>query len=494
MSDESAQVGVDRRRVRSYAGLVVGRLGPRAYGPVAGIFLTLLVAERTDSLFLVTFALTAGRFVTWAAYPVVGRWSDAADTRVGRRTPFMAGGLLVLAACTYAYPVVDGYWGLVALIVAARLARVFYGLPSAVATPEIFGGSRWVRAAVNVWAAGLVVGVSIRLTVVATWEADDASTWRPAYWLAATFIATAGLAILLLVREAPAAKAVARRRADGSWRQRFGEVLAQPNARVLLAAGLLSIMAAGFTERAFPIYAKQILGAGADDLAVADLVALPLGVATSIPIGYWLSRRLHRRTIAVLAALVGAGYSFAHLFLTHLWQSIGLGIVAGPFLVAVGIALAPLALQLVPRSGGVAERIGLFAGPVALAGLLANYVAAFAYDAVVHDYRVIWALSGAFGLATAVVLLGLRVPAGRQRADVRRAFREIRRAFAQNRSGGRGLFAGEVTREDADTAALLELLQRTLDPYAELEEIREARAPVAEAVFPVEERADLEDR
>ena len=44
----------------------------------------------------VTFALTADRLVSWLTYPVAGRLSDRTQSRVGRRTPYMAGSLIVM--------------------------------------------------------------------------------------------------------------------------------------------------------------------------------------------------------------------------------------------------------------------------------------------------------------------------------------------------------------------------------------------------------------
>ena len=96
----TAEPKLDPRRVRSFIGLSLGRLGPRAFGAVAGIFLALLVAERTDSLLMVTFALTAHRIVTWIAFPLAGRMSDRSHLSIGRRVPYMGGGLIVAGVCT----------------------------------------------------------------------------------------------------------------------------------------------------------------------------------------------------------------------------------------------------------------------------------------------------------------------------------------------------------------------------------------------------------
>ena len=114
-----ARTPADRRRVRSFAGLSIGRLGGRAYTAISETFLTLLVAGRTGSAFAVTFATSAHRLVEWATFPVVGAVSDNRRSALGRRVPFVAGSLLAMAAFTWAFTLVPGYWPLVAVMVAA---------------------------------------------------------------------------------------------------------------------------------------------------------------------------------------------------------------------------------------------------------------------------------------------------------------------------------------------------------------------------------------
>jgi hypothetical protein len=227
----------------------------------------------------------------------------------------------------------------------------------------------------------------------------------------------------------------------------------------------VSIAGGGFTDRAYPIYASKVLRAGGGNLAVAGLVGGPIGLVTAIPIGYLFSRLMTRKQIAIVASFAGALYAIGHLFVTHLWQSVALGILAGPFGVAIAIALAPLALQLLPRSGGLAERISLFVGPVAVIGLLASYISGLTYDHLVHDYRVIWAYAGAFGLIGTAVMFWLRVPPGQDHTDVLAMVREVRHIIVTRTGGTRRLFHGEVTAHDTDSVALLEEIQRALNPY-----------------------------
>lgn len=463
--DTAPETSYDRRRILSFIGLALGRLGPRAHGAVTGVFLALLVAERTSSLLLVTFALTAHRFATWLAFPVAGRWSDRSSTSLGRRVPFMAAGLLVAGACTALYIHATSYWALVGLLVLARIAFVAYLLPSAAVTPEAFGNSRWLRAGLAVTVGGIVVGLSIRVTVLATWEQGDPSTWSTAYYLSAGYVIFAGLAIALLVREAPGAERLVRKSDHVHWRETLRSMFAEPNANILIASVLLAIAAGGAFSRAYPIYARDVLGAGGDALAAAGIWGAVLSVPT-FALSWWLARKLTRKVNALLAGVFGCAGALAHLFVTELWQSVVIGAITQIFLVSAVVAMIPFYLRLIPRRGGLAERFGTMMAPTLLAGLVASFTTGFLFDFVVHDYRVIWIPTAIFGLAGGLVMLWLKVPPGQEHADPRRGTKLIKDVLWGKREG-RSLFRGELDQQEIDGTLLLELVADELNPYME---------------------------
>jgi MFS family permease len=458
---------LDPRRVRSFVGLVLARLGPRAHGAVAGIFLALLVGEHTGSLFLVTFALTAHRMVTWIVFPLAGRWSDRSQTSLGRRIPYMAGGLLVAGACTAVYTRASNYWMLVALLVVTRVALVAYEIPAAAVTPEAFGNSRWLRAGLAVTVGGLVVGLSIRLTAVATWDQSDPSTWTAAYYLSAGYIIFAGLAILLLVREAPDAARLARQRTSADIWETVRSVLAMPNAPVLLAALLLATAAGGAFDRVYPVYARDMLGAGGDTLAAAGILSVVLGIST-IPFAWWFAGRMSRRRTALWAGIASVISAIAHLYATELWHSVVLLAASGAFFIATAIALTPLYLQILPRRGGLGERLGVIIAPFLLAGMVAGFFTGLLFDVLVHDYRAVWIPTAVLGLAGGLVIMfGLRGPEGRAVAHPGRMFVTLRKLLWGRRSEQRQLFRGELTEHEVDGTALLELVADELNPYTQ---------------------------
>ncbi|MBV8463148.1 MAG: MFS transporter, partial [Acidimicrobiales bacterium] len=139
-SDPTAE-RIDPSRVRSFIGLSIGLVGPRANLAVSGVLLTLYVQQRASTALAVTFALTARRLVSWVTYPLAGRLSDRTRSHFGRRTPYMGGALLLLGVATWMYTVVHGYWQLVLVIVIAGQAASVFTLTNVTVVPEVFGRS-----------------------------------------------------------------------------------------------------------------------------------------------------------------------------------------------------------------------------------------------------------------------------------------------------------------------------------------------------------------
>ncbi len=464
-----ASVGadLDPRRLRSLIGLTLARLGPRARGAVSGTFLTLLVGEHTKSLFAVTFALVVHRAITWLANPIAGRISDKSETPIGRRVPYMAAGLLATGACTAFVTHANSYWSLVALLLGARLAYVVYYVPSAAVTPETFGSNRWVRALAIIGVGGLIVGTSIRVTVLATWNQNDPNTWAPAYYLAAAYIAFAALSIIFLVREAPSAQRLAKRaQHDHHPLDGIRSVFAAPNAKVLLLGVCLALASGGAFERVYPLWVRDVLGGGGKELAIQWFAEGPL-IAIAIPFAWLLANKLSVKTTAVVAGLFGAATSLGHFWVTELWQSIGLRALSTLFLAAAVLSLVPFYLQILPRRGGLGERLGLIVAPILISGMIGGFTSAIFYDLLWQDYRAIWTTTAVFGFISGISYLWLKVPPGARRANPGRMVKTLVRVL-WGTSRGRDLLRGELAAQDTDGTKLLERVSDELNPYAEV--------------------------
>jgi maltose/moltooligosaccharide transporter len=455
---------LDRQRVRTLVGLAIARIGPRANTAVSTVLLTLLVASRTNTALGITFALTSHRLLSWLTYPFIGRRSDRTATRTGRRVPFMAAGLIGMGVCTWMYTVGHSYWFLVAMIVCAKQASAAFTVTSISVVPEAFGRSRWVKALVVITVAGSIVSLVIKGTVVMTWQRNDPDSWNLAFQMAAVFMVVAGLLVLALVREQKSSiERAAKFRHHQGVRDELAEILRVPNARVLITGLALFSAGLGVTTRLGVVYFDKVLHAGGSAQTVAGFVAGPLGALTGLPFGYLLNRVLRRKQIAILAPAVGSLCFFAHLFIHHLWQSVVLGLIGAPFIVAYVIALAPMLLQLLPRSGGMGERIGLLVAPFSLCTVAFTYAAAALVDGT-GDYRTIWLFPAVAGLLHSAVMFKLWVPPGHEHTQLASRLGELRQAIRDQTKSR--LLGGTVERDDTDASVAFDAARRILgNPY-----------------------------
>ena len=469
---------IDASRVRSFIGLSIGLVGPRANLAVSGVLITLYVQQRASGALAVTFALTANRLLSWLTYPVAGRLSDRTRSRVGRRTPYMAGSLILMGISTWMFTVVSGYWLLVLFIVIARQAAAIFTLTNVAVVPEVFGRSRWIKALLLTTVLGTLASLTIKGTVIATWKQSDPATWNLPFQVAAVIMVAVGILVLALVREAPAATFGAE--ADRQERARptldeLRDILSGPNAKVLVAGSLLFWAGVGSTAYVAILFFQRVLHAGASAQTVAGLATgLPvflIGIALGVP----LSRKLSPMQLAIGAPLIGAILAGVQYFDTHIWQAVVLSYIGAPFIGAYIIVLAPLLLQLLPRAGGLGERLGVLLSPFNLCSVILAYIAAVTVDAT-GNYRLIWLFPAATGLAHAVVNCWLKYPPRRASSPdmVGRLWEwSVVQAESMAETGiVTGLLAapllGVVTKEDADSAVVIDMARNILgNPYQE---------------------------
>jgi Na+/melibiose symporter-like transporter len=466
-----ADRSIDTLRVRSFLGLSLGLVGPRANLAVSGVLLTLLVSSRVSSAVAITFALTANRLVGWIAYPVLGRASDRTRSAAGRRAPYMAAGLFLMGVCTWAYTLVSGYWILVLLIVVVKTASVVFGLTNVAVIPETFGKSRTIKATVVIGLLGAFVSLIIKGTVVATWKASEPSTWNLPFREAGALMMIVAVIVLVLVREAPAgrlAAEAARATKARSWRLEVADIMAGPNARVLVGGILVFWSGLSATGYLAIVYFEKVQHAGANVQTVASYISGVPVVMFGLGLGYLLSRQLTRKQVAVITPIAGTVVSLVQFTTTHIWQTVVLAFVGAPLFTAFVISLAPMLLQLLPRSGGMGELLGKLVAPFSLFAVAFSFLAAWVVD-VTGDYRVIWLFPAAAGVVQGIIMCWLRVPPQHQRARLDGLFERMSESIMTQVTGrDRPLLGGVVTAEDADAASLFDMARNVLgNPYEE---------------------------
>ena len=413
-------------------------------------------------------------------YPVAGRLSDRTRSRVGRRTPYMAGSLIIMGISTWMFTLVSGYWLLVLFIVIARQAAAIFTLTNVAVVPEVFGRSRWIKALLLTTVLGTLASLAIKATVFATWDQHRPSTWNLPFQVAAVIMVGVGIAVLVLVREAPTASFGAeadRKERARPTRDELRDILSGPNAKVLVAGSLLFWAGIGSTAYVAILFFQRVLHAGASAQTLAGLATgIPvflIGIALGIP----LSRKLSPMQLAVGAPLIGSVLAGVQYFDTHIWQAVVLSYIGAPVIGAYIIVMAPLLLQLLPRAGGLGERIGVLLSPFNLCSVILAYIAAVTVDAT-GNYRLIWLFPAATGLAHATVNCWLKYPPKRASSPdmVGRLWEwSVVQAESMAETGiVTGLLAapllGVVTKEDADSAVVIDMARNILgNPYEDNE-------------------------
>jgi len=274
--------------------------------------------------------------------------------------------------------------------------------------------------------------------------------------------------VLLLVREATAARDEAARRRHPSrpWRVEMAEIMAGPNARVLVGGILLFWAGLSATGYLAIVYFEKVQHAGANVQTIAGYISGVPVVMFGLGVGYLISRWLTRKQVAVLTPVAGTVVSLVQFTTTHIWQTVVLAFVGAPLFSAFVISLAPMLLQLLPRSGGMGELLGKLVAPFSLFAVAFSFVAAWVVD-LTGDYRVIWLFPAVAGIAQGVVMCFLRVPAGHERAELDGLFERMSESILTQVTGrDRPLLGGVVSAEDADAASLFDMARGVLgNPY-----------------------------
>ncbi|NNN21475.1 MAG: MFS transporter [Acidimicrobiales bacterium] len=460
MTDEALETQeIDAKRLRSLVGLTAGQLGPRAYAAINGLLLTLLVGSHQKSALGVTFAITSGRLLNWITYPLIGRLSDKGGGKIGRRAPYMGISLIVMGICVALFPSAPSYWALVGLIVIVRQANAVLTITGVAVVPETVGRSRWIKTIGVMVIGAVMVSVAIKGTVLETWDQSKVSTWSAPFHLAGLMMAVAGLLVLFTVREASAALEVAKRDKKESkhLKDDIKVIFKQPGASVLAAGAFIFWAGIGGTISLSALFYENECHASASAQTVAGVLGGLAAVFIGIPIGYWIAKRVNRRTIAILAPLGGTVLLGSQFFITSIWQSVGLSAIGAPLLMAYLIAVGPLMARLLPSSGGLGERFGVLLSPFTFVSVVSGFMASVLVDHMNHQYKWIWLFPAVAGILQFLVMFRLRIPEANTKV---KSLKSVRSAIKSFRSRSKDtpvtLIGGTVTAEDADGTLLFD--------------------------------------
>ena len=303
-----------------------------------------------------------------ALAPVVGSWSDRANSRWGRRRPFLfagaclcAGGFFFVFNTPSANPMV-----LLSALMLISLGYSLFNIPYMAMSAEMTD-SPIERTSIMSWriafvGVGTAIATSLLPPLVKYWG-GDAKAYGSMGAVAALLTFIAMMSTFLLTRSARATTSMGE---PFSITAMLGAVASNRPFAFLLAAKLLQLMGLASLSASILFFFKEVIGGGETMLAVWGLVSSGVLIA-SMTVWPMFAKRYGKVPIYCLSVAVYAGFGFSWLLAgpeTATWEvllrAIGGGVFAGG-LSLMGQSLLPDTIAVDHALTGL-RREGVFAG------------------------------------------------------------------------------------------------------------------------------------
>ncbi len=437
---------IDHRGVRrNYWVLVFSQAAATGFLTLRSGFLGALFEPVSSSVFAVTFAVTAHRWVYPVAAPLIGRYSDKSTGRRGRRKPFMAAGLLGMGiACVLLGIGPRRYWPMVALVVLASLGWTAYRIPRFSATPELFGQRMWAGMAVSFAVAGFLPNLLVQGVINRTWERSHSFP----FVFAGVVAAAAGVLMMARLSEPEGDRIEAARVASRMKTvDRIRYIRSHRNLLVLMVAGGVITVAASPVAPLYVIYAGNVLGVGARTVAAAGiyggLAALPLILPVAL-----VSARVDRKAVGMGCAALGTALAVGAYHADSIVVLTAYGVVTSLIGIAIAVSLGTLLVMLFPREV-LAELAGLWTAVMTVASIVVSYGISVAIEAT-SNWRLLW-IPLVVGCPISFIALGfLDLPKRHRRPDLTRLRSSIRTSLG---AGVRGFGSEDLGLEGVSPAS-----------------------------------------
>lgn len=305
--------------------------------------------------------------------PMMGRISDSAATRWGRRRPFLFLGALVSALAfliLFMPPAIEGMalslWMVAGLLVLA-LGYTLFNVPYLAMPAEMTSSPQERTALLSFRVAFVAIGgalVGFAPQVAASLGGD-----RPAWAMTGGLLGLIVLAAMLTAfRASRSARATVA--TPGGDRESLLVVLKNQPFVMLLLAKTLQLVGLAAMQASILFFIVQVLGVSEAVVGIY-VVFTTLAMLASMPLWVWLGRRTSKRNLFILACL---GYALVKLsfllavpgepaLLIHL-RGVAGGLFTGGVLL-MGQSILPDAIDWDCRRSGV-RREGLYAGAYSL--------------------------------------------------------------------------------------------------------------------------------
>lgn len=301
--------------------------------------------------------------------PLLGALSDKADTRFGKRTPFIVVGTAIAVVLMMLLPIADKKANLALFVVSLFFLLIAMGLyrsPAVALMPDLTPKPLRSQANAIINLMGAVGGVYALILISLLIKGGDKPDYTPVFIGVAAMMAGAVVLLLLTIREKKLAAQVAAENLEEEPEEegkadRTGELA--PEVRRSLKMILLSIFlwfaAYNAVTTAFSRYARNVWGMEGGGFANCLMVATVAAIVSYIPIGY-ISARIGRKKCIQGGLVLMLLSFFAAIFFGQYHPVINAGFaLIGMGWAAVSVNSLPMVVEMC-SSGDVGKYTGLY--------------------------------------------------------------------------------------------------------------------------------------
>lgn len=301
--------------------------------------------------------------------PLLGALSDKADTRFGKRTPFIVVGTAIAVVLMMLLPIADKKANLALFVVSLFFLLIAMGLyrsPAVALMPDLTPKPLRSQANAIINLMGAVGGVYALILISLLIKGGDKPDYTPVFIGVAAMMAGAVVLLLLTIREKKLAAQVAAENLEEEPEEegkadRTGELA--PEVRRSLKMILLSIFlwfaAYNAVTTAFSRYARNVWGMEGGGFANCLMVATVAAIVSYIPIGY-ISARIGRKKCIQGGLVLMLLSFFAAIFFGQYHPVINAGFaLIGMGWAAVSVNSLPMVVEMC-SIGDVGKYTGLY--------------------------------------------------------------------------------------------------------------------------------------
>lgn len=301
--------------------------------------------------------------------PLLGALSDKADTKWGRRTPFIVVGTALAVVLMLLLPIADRKANLLLFVVSLFFLLISMGLyrsPAVALMPDLTPKPLRSQANAIINLMGAIGGVYTLILISLLLKGEGTPDYMPVFLGVALLMVAAVVLLLLTVPEKKLAEQIAAQNlAEEPEEEALADTAGElaPEVKKSLKMILLSIFlwfaAYNAVTTAFSRYARTVWQMEGGGFANCLMVATVAAIIGYIPIGYISARVGRKRTIQAGLAMMLISF-FAAVFFNQYHPVINVGFaLIGMGWAAVSVNSLPMVVEMC-SSGDVGKYTGLY--------------------------------------------------------------------------------------------------------------------------------------